>query len=124
MVVLVVDDSAVARQLVCHMLRKIDGITLVEACDGADALAKLDDIVADVVVTDLNMPVLDGFALIEKIRDHDALAHMPIVVLTTEGSVADRARGARLGVASFVTKPIRRDAIVDAVLAARGRKHA
>jgi CheY-like chemotaxis protein len=118
MVVIVVEDSSTMRQLICHALRRIEGIVLVEATDGADALAKLDDITPDVIVTDLNMPVMDGFVFIERLRTRPAVAATPIIVLTTEGALPDQARGRELAVAAFVTKPIRQDSLVGAVLEA------
>jgi two-component system chemotaxis response regulator CheY len=109
------------RQLICHALRKIEGIVLVEAADGAEALAKLDDIAPDVIVTDLNMPVMDGFELIERVHARPALAKVPIVVLTTEGAQQDQERAHSLEVAAYVTKPIRQDSLVTAVLEAHRR---
>lgn len=117
-IVMVVEDSVTMRQLICHALRDIDGITLVEATDGMNALAKLDDIKPDVIVTDLNMPVMDGFALIEQVRVRPGVQATPIIVLTTEGALYDQEQAKRLGVATYVTKPVRSDAIRSAVLAA------
>jgi two-component system chemotaxis response regulator CheY len=116
MVVLVVEDSSTMRQLVSYTLRRIPDVVLVEAADGRDALAKLDDIHVDVVVTDLNMPELDGFGLIEEIRKRPAIRATPIIVLTTAGSLPDQARAKELEVYTFVTKPIRGDDLVNAVV--------
>jgi two-component system chemotaxis response regulator CheY len=121
MVVIVVEDSSTMRQLICHALRRIEGIVLVEATDGADALSKLDDINPDVIVTDLNMPVMDGFAFIEQVHARPACAKTPIVVLTTEGALPNQQRGRKLAVAAYVTKPIRQDSLVNAVLEAHRR---
>ncbi len=100
MIVLVVEDSSAMRQLVCHALRKIEGVVLVEATAGANALEKLAEIQPDVIVTDLNMPVMDGLALIEAVRKRDNLAQVPIIVLTTEGALQDQQRASALDVAA------------------------
>jgi two-component system chemotaxis response regulator CheY len=94
---------------------------LIEAGDGADALAKLAEIRPDVIVTDLNMPVMDGFTLIEQIRARLEIRDVPVVVITTEGALEDQQRARSLGVATYVTKPIRQNAVVEAVLGAAGK---
>ena len=121
MVVLVVEDSSTMRQLICMALRKIEGIVLVEAADGKDALNKLSEITPDLLLTDLNMPELDGFALIQEVRGRPAFAKMPILVLTTAGALQDKERANTLGVTGYVTKPIRPDEIVSAVRQALGK---
>jgi two-component system, chemotaxis family, chemotaxis protein CheY len=115
MVILVVEDSSTMRQLLCHALRRIEGIVLVEAADGVEALQRLSEIRPDVVLTDLNMPNLDGFGLIEAMRAREDVKTVPVIMLTTEGALPDRARGDALDVAAYVTKPIKPDAIVAAV---------
>src|SRR5215510_12474255 len=105
MVVLVVEDSSTMRQLICMALRKISGIVLVEAGDGKDALVKLGEINPDLVVTDLNMPEMDGFALIQELRSRSDFAKLPILVLTTAGALEDQERAKTLGVTGYVTKP-------------------
>jgi two-component system chemotaxis response regulator CheY len=122
MVVLVVEDSSTMRQLICMALRKIEGIVIVEAGDGKDALVKLGEINPDLVMTDLNMPEMDGFALIEELRSRPDLAKLPILVLTTAGALHDQERAKALGVTGYVTKPIRPDEIVNAVRQAIGSR--
>jgi two-component system chemotaxis response regulator CheY len=96
-------------------LRKIEGIVLVEATDGANALEKLAEIQPDVIITDLNMPVMDGMALIEQVRKRENLATTPIIVLTTEGALQEQQKASTLDVAAYVTKPIRQNELVEAV---------
>jgi two-component system chemotaxis response regulator CheY len=68
-----------------------------------------------VIVTDLNMPVMDGFTFIEKLRARPQFAKVPIIVLTTEGAATDQVRARELGVETFVTKPIRPDDLLATV---------
>ncbi len=121
MVVMIVEDSPTMRQLICHALRRIDKIVLVEAEDGNDALAKLAEIKPDVLVTDINMPKMDGFELIAAIRERADMRELPVVVMTTAGAAEHQDRAKDLGVAGFVTKPVKPDAVVAAVLAATRR---
>jgi len=121
MVVLVVEDSSTMRQLVCMALRKIAGIVLVEAADGKDALVKLGEITPDLLLTDLNMPEMDGFALITEVRARPNFAKLPILVLTTAGALQDQERAKSLGVEGYVTKPISPDELVSAVRGALGK---
>ena len=107
MVVLVVEDSTTMRQLICLALKKIQGIVLVEAKDGKDALAKLGEITPDLLLTDLNMPEMDGFSLIAELRTRPQFAKLPVLVLTTAGAIEDQARAKSLNVTGYVTKPIR-----------------
>jgi CheY-like chemotaxis protein len=118
MVVMVVEDSPTMRQLICHALRRIEGIVLVEAKDGQDALAKLVEIKPDVLLTDINMPNMDGFALIRELRARPGLEQIPVIVLTTAGALEDQERAKGMAVSGYVTKPVKPDAIVSAVRAA------
>jgi two-component system chemotaxis response regulator CheY len=122
MVVMVVEDSPTMRQLICHALRRIDGIVLVEAGDGKDALGKLAEIKPDLLLTDLNMPVMDGFALMQEVRAKPDLAKLPILVLTTTGALQDQEKAKAFNVTGYVTKPIKPDALVSAVQGALANK--
>ena len=120
MVVMVVEDSSTMRQLICHALRRIDGIVLVEASDGSDALKKLDEIKPDLLLTDINMPNMDGFALIGEVRKRPGLDKLPVIVLTTAGALQDQEKAKGLAVSGYVTKPVKPDALVGAVREALG----
>ena len=115
MVILVVEDSSAMRQLIVHALRKIAGAVIIEAADGGEGLEKLGEIQPDVIMTDINMPVMDGFAFIQRVRELPNLARTPIIVLTTEGAEDDRRRAETLGVTTYVTKPIRAHDLLAAV---------
>lgn len=119
---MVVEDSPTMRQLICHALRRIDGIVLVEAGDGKDALGKLAEIKPDLLLTDLNMPVMDGFALMQEVRAKPDLEKLPILVLTTTGALQDQEKAKAFQVTGYVTKPIKPDALVSAVQGALAKK--
>ena len=115
MVVMVVEDSSTMRQLICHALKRIAGIVLVEASDGNDALKKLTEIKPDLLLTDINMPNMDGFELIRAVRQRPGLDTLPVIVLTTAGALTDQDKAKGLSVTSYVTKPVKPDALVNAV---------
>lgn len=112
---LVVEDSTSMRELLVHALRRIPGMKTMEACDGREALERIQETRPDIILTDINMPVMDGMTLIKRIRDDQELLGIPIVVLTTENNPHDRARAFALGATSFMTKPIRAPLVLDQV---------
>ncbi len=114
---LVVDDSGAMRRQLAYALQRIDGVTAVEAADGADAWRKLSSATFDIVLTDINMPLLDGLKLVALVRASGAHQRVPIVVITTEGAEADRKRAMSLGASAYLVKPVQATQVVDAVRA-------
>jgi two-component system chemotaxis response regulator CheY len=104
--ILIVEDSPTMRQLLAFALKRIPGVEIVEARDGMDGLRKVTTDHFDLALVDINMPVMDGLKLIHLIRDEESLKAMPIVVITTEGAEADRARALALGADEYLTKPV------------------
>ena len=102
--VLVVDDSPTVRKFVSVSL-SMQGFNVVTACDGMDALEKLPQKKFDLMITDLNMPNMDGFELIKAMRENPEYAQLPVVILTSLGDEANKEQGARLGVGSYLVKP-------------------
>lgn len=112
--VLLVDDSVSVRKFVGQMLEKA-GFHVVTAVDGQDALQQLLDVTVDVVVTDLEMPRLNGYALIEDLRRRTATREVPVVVMTTRAGEKHVSLARRLGVRHYVTKPVDEQGFVRAV---------
>ncbi|HEX7127750.1 MAG TPA: response regulator [Thermodesulfobacteriota bacterium] len=104
--ILVVEDSPTMRQLIVFALKRLKGVTVVEANDGVDGLKKLSSDRFDLVMTDINMPVMDGLKLVSLIRNDATHKDTPIVVITTEGAQEDKDRALSLGANAFVTKPV------------------
>lgn len=113
--ILVVDDSPLTRELLVSLLRGV-GYSVLEAVDGAQALVVLQREEVDLVVTDLEMPVMGGLELTRRLKAHASLGTLPVVVVTTRGSDADRRRGMEAGADGYVTKGdlVRQD-LVDVV---------
>jgi chemosensory pili system protein ChpA (sensor histidine kinase/response regulator) len=103
--VLLVDDSVSVRRFVGRMLEK-GGFDVLTANDGAEALERLVDTSVDVVITDLEMPRVNGFELIEDLKRRPSTREVPVVVLTTRAGEKHWALARRLGVRHYVTKPV------------------
>jgi chemosensory pili system protein ChpA (sensor histidine kinase/response regulator) len=109
--VLLVDDSVSVRRFVGHMLQK-GGFEVLTANDGAEALERLVDTTVGVVITDLEMPRVNGFELIEDLRRRPSTRDVPVIVLTTRAGEKHWALARRLGVRHYVTKPVDEQAFV------------
>jgi two-component system chemotaxis response regulator CheY len=109
---LVVEDSQVMRQLLVFALQRVRELEVIEADDGVDALRKLSSTRFDLIITDINMPIMDGLKLVKRIRSDDTYKDVPIIVVTTEGSQEDRTRALALGANAYITKPIQGPQVV------------
>lgn len=103
-VILAVDDSATVRKFVSVSL-SMQGFQVITASDGMDALEKLPQQQVDLVITDLNMPNMDGFELIRALRENPQYKDLPVIILTSLTDEVSREMGAKLGVLSFLAKP-------------------
>ncbi len=112
---LVVDDSLQLRRSVMYALQRLTDITCVEAADGAEALKKFQGGRFDIVLTDVNMPVLDGLKLVAHLRSDKANDKVPIIIITTEAAEADRERALKLGANAYLIKPVKAQEVLDAV---------
>jgi two-component system, chemotaxis family, chemotaxis protein CheY len=112
---LVVDDSLALRRSVMYALQRLGDIVCIEANDGAEAIKKLASGSFDIVLTDINMPLLDGLKLISHIRSEPSLSKLPIIVITTESADADRERALKLGADAYLVKPVKAQDVLDAV---------
>jgi two-component system chemotaxis response regulator CheY len=112
--ILTVDDSRTMRDMLRLALAEA-GYRVVQAVDGLDGLERLDAEGADVIITDINMPNLDGLGFIERVRGDQRHRATPILVLTTESEpeVKDRAR--RAGATGWIVKPFNPSKLVDAI---------
>jgi CheY-like chemotaxis protein len=106
-----VDDSISIRKFVGQMLEKA-GFEVLTANDGVEALRQLSDTAVDAVITDLEMPRISGYELIEDLRARAATRALPVVVLTTRAGAKHVSLARRLGIAHYVTKPIDEEAFV------------
>ena len=103
--ILVADDSLAVREAMTLMLERA-GHIVDAATDGAEAWAMLHEFAYDILVTDLEMPGLDGFGLIEQLRHDGALAELPVIIISSRTSKENRDRAKALGVTTFLAKPV------------------
>jgi two-component system chemotaxis response regulator CheY len=106
--ILVVDDSPTLVKFVTYSL-KFSGYEVVGACDGMDALEKVSRLESniDLVITDLNMPNIDGLELIATLRTSDKFTATPIIILSSEGADEDKQKGMQAGATSCLVKPFK-----------------
>jgi two-component system chemotaxis response regulator CheY len=110
--ILVVEDSPTMRQLISFAMRRIPGSSVIEAVDGVDALKKLSSSHVDLILADINMPMMDGLKLVSLVRSNPSYRDIPVVIITTEGADEDRKRALSIGANAYLTKPIQTQELV------------
>jgi two-component system chemotaxis response regulator CheY len=104
--IMTVDDSASVRQMVSFTLSEA-GYSVIEACDGIDALSKLNGGPLNLIITDLNMPNMNGIELIKNVRVDSKHKFVPIILLTTESHDDRKMEGKRAGATGWIVKPFK-----------------
>tara|TARA_B100000614_G_scaffold140798_1_gene125158 strand:- start:94 stop:459 length:366 start_codon:yes stop_codon:yes gene_type:complete len=112
--ILTVDDSASIRQMVGFTLRQA-GYEVLEAVDGQDGLTKAKADKADLVITDLNMPNMNGLELISALRQEGSYKFTPILMLTTESDDSKKAAGKQAGATGWIVKPFNPEQLLQVV---------
>lgn len=112
---LVVEDSPPMRKMIVFALSRVRGLEVVEADDGVDALRRIASTKFDIIITDINMPILDGLKLVKRLRADEAYRDVPIIIITTEGAEEDRQRALALGATAYITKPIQAPQVIELV---------
>jgi two-component system chemotaxis response regulator CheY len=113
-VIMTADDSATIREIIRFALTA-QGYTVVEAADGSDALKKATAAPIDMLITDLNMPVMDGIELIRRMRALPNYKFIPIVMLTTESTDTKKQAGKAAGATAWIVKPFKPEDLVGVV---------
>ncbi|MCO6043907.1 response regulator [Aeoliella sp. ICT_H6.2] len=111
---LVVDDSRSLRGLVCDTLQEA-GYKVLQSANGQEALETVANHPVDFVITDVNMPVLDGISLVKQLRTQPALQYVPILILTTEATAAMKNRGRLAGATGWMVKPFSPSQLINVV---------
>ncbi len=115
--ILIVEDSATTRAMIRALLEDAGDFEMVESPTGFDALKKLPAHNFDLVITDINMPDINGLELISFIRGDERYRHIPLLIISTEKSEDDRKRGLALGANAYITKPFKAKDLQDTVKA-------
>jgi two-component system, chemotaxis family, chemotaxis protein CheY len=112
---LIVEDSPTMRRMISFSLKQFRNAKIIEAVDGLDALRKLASDKIDLILTDINMPVMDGLKLVAMVRQSASLRNIPIIIITTEGAEEDRERGMALGANAYIAKPIQSSHLIKTI---------
>lgn len=112
--ILIVDDSSSLRQVVALALGRA-GYDVLEGCDGEDALTKLDGRKIHLIVSDVNMPRMDGLTFLKHVKAHPSYKFTPVIMLTTEAGDAKKQAGREAGAKAWVVKPFNPPVLLDAV---------
>lgn len=113
--ILVVEDSPTMRQLISFAMKRIPSSRVIEAVDGVDALKKLSSEKIDLILADINMPVMDGLKLVSLVKGNPSLKDIPVIIITTEGADEDRKRAMSIGANAFLAKPIQTQELIKMV---------
>ncbi|HTF99615.1 MAG TPA: response regulator [Nitrospirota bacterium] len=113
--VLVVEDSKAIRSMIRVALEEAGGFVAAEAGNGFEALKTLPTQRFDVIITDINMPDINGLELIGYVKSNPAYKDIPLIIVSTEKTEEDKKRGLALGAAGYVIKPFRKEELVAAV---------
>ena len=105
--ILIVEDSATTRALIRAVIDELGEFDTVEAASGFEALKMLPQQDYDLIITDINMPDINGLELINFVRSNARYKQIPIVIVSTERSEEDKKRGMALGATAYVTKPFK-----------------
>ncbi len=112
---LVVDDSETTRSLIKSAIEEIGGINTFEASTGFEALKALPTQPFDLIIIDINMPDINGFELINFVKNNERYKNLPIIIVSTESSEEDKKRGMTLGALAYLTKPFKAEELRDIV---------
>ena len=103
--VLVVEDSAAMRSLISSTVEELSGFETVEAGNGFEALKALPAHRFDLIITDINMPDINGLEIVNFVKNNSTYKNIPMIIVTTEQGDEDRKKGLALGAAEYITKP-------------------
>lgn len=112
--IMIVDDSASMRRVVGIALKGA-GYEVLEGCDGRDALSKLTGQKVHMIISDVNMPIMDGISFLKAVKQMPAYKFTPVIMLTTESEESKKREGQAAGARAWVVKPFQPDRLVDAV---------
>ncbi len=121
--IVIVDDSSTMRRIIKNILKKTDyGDNILEAGDGKEALAVLENSDVDLIITDWNMPVMDGLTFVKHIRANSKYDDVPIIMVTTEAAKEDIITALKAGVNNYIVKPFTPDILKDKIDTVLGKK--
>ncbi|MFV2059476.1 MAG: response regulator [Gammaproteobacteria bacterium] len=112
--ILIVDDSVSMRQMVSYTLKE-NGFEVTEADNGKNGLSQAASINFDLIISDINMPVMDGIAMLKELRATDKNKFVPVLLLTTESGADKKSEGKAAGATGWLVKPFNPDTLIATV---------
>jgi len=103
--VLVIDDSATIRSMISTSIEEIEDFEAVEASNGFEALKMLPAMSFDLIITDINMPEINGLEIVSFVKNHPVYQSIPLIIVSTEQAQEDQKKGIELGAKEYITKP-------------------
>ena len=103
--ILIVEDSSTTRAMITSTVEVIDGLEIFESNSGFEALKLLPHHSFDMIITDINMPDINGLELVSFVKKNQNYKHIPLIIITTEGSKRDKEKGLSLGADEYLVKP-------------------
>jgi len=103
--ILIVEDSSTTRAMITSTVEVIDGLEIFESNSGFEALKLLPHHSFDLIITDINMPDINGLELVSFVKKNQNYKHIPLIIITTEGSKRDKEKGLSLGADEYLVKP-------------------
>ena len=119
--ILIAEDNAVNRELLRELL-EMRGYTVVEACEGEEALRKIEQTHPDLLLLDIGMPVLDGFGVMRKIRENPRFASLPVVAVTAYAMQGDQEKILNSGFNGYLSKPVNARALAEEIERLLGKR--
>lgn len=105
--ILIIEDSSTMRSMIATIIEEMGDFVITEAASGFEALKMLPTRSFDLIVTDINMPDINGLEIVNFVKNHPNYKNIPLIIVTTERSEEDRKKGLALGAADYVTKPFK-----------------
>ena len=112
--ILVVEDNVLIRELVREILER-EQYQVIEACDGKDAFGKMEETAPDLVLMDIQLPMLDGYAVLQQLRHDQRFHRLPVIALTAYAMRSDKEKALQAGFDSYLPKPIDRAALLQLI---------
>ena len=113
--VLVIDDSSIMRSLVVSAIEELRDVETVEACNGSEALKALPHHTFDLIITDINMPEINGLEVVHFVKNHEFYKKIPTIIISTDHGEEDVKKGLALGANHYFIKPFEMDSLKDVV---------
>ena len=113
--ILIVEDSTTMRSLIADTVKELEGYSVIEAGSGFEALKVLPSSNIDLIITDINMPDINGLEVLNFVKNHPFYKGIPLVIITTEKGENEKRKGMELGASAYIVKPFKKDELLKVI---------